>query len=80
MNDAWLTDKVRFGATKVGLENISRSALTEITYGVIEMFQNATAELIEISRKQRSMTFITNNKKIHSKEGSIVSAYYYFTL
>jgi|LakMenEpi03Aug12_release.lakeMendotaPanAssembly.Ray.scaffolds.fasta_scaffold4432830_1 hypothetical protein len=51
MNDAWLTDKVRFGATKVGLENISRSALTELTYGVIEMFQNAAAELIEISRK-----------------------------
>jgi len=58
---------------KAGLENISRTALTELSFGLIEMFQGALTDLIQISRQQRCMSFLTNNKKVELKEGTVVS-------
>jgi hypothetical protein len=54
---------------KGGLENITRTALTELSFGLIDMFQTALTEMIHTSRQQRSFGFITNSKKMVLEQG-----------
>ncbi len=69
VNQNYLTEKVRLICMKGGLENITRTALTELSFGLIEMFQNALTEMIHASRQQRSFGFITNTKKSVLEQG-----------
>lgn len=55
---------------KGGLENITRTALTELSFGLIDMFQTALTEMIHTSRQQRSFGFITNSKKMVLEQGT----------
>ena len=49
---------------KAGLDNIARSALNELSLGLIEMFSASMQELIQNSRQQRQMGFMLQNQKM----------------
>ena len=46
VNDERLIDRVKKVAGKVGLENIQKSALSELANSLIIMFQNSLSDLI----------------------------------
>lgn len=37
-NQSYLTERVRRGCLRAGLENISKSALVDLSYGLIDLF------------------------------------------
>lgn len=57
-----LTDRVKFIAVKADLESLTKSALKDLGEGLIEVFHDILAELIQISRQGRNMNAITNQR------------------
>lgn len=70
INDERLTNRVKLVAEKFGLENIQKSALSELANSLILMFQDSLTDLITISRQQRNMNFILATQKTSCLEGN----------
>lgn len=62
-----LTDRVKFIAVKADLESLTKSALKDLSEGLLEVFHDILADLITISRQSRNMSAITNQR--HTEEG-----------
>ena len=60
----WLTEKVRYVAVKADLENITKTSLVCLTDVVLDMFQGIIEELIHISRSNRGLATLVNQRKI----------------
>ena len=63
INIDMLTDRVKFIAVKADLESLTKSALKDLGEGLIEVFHDILAELIQISRHGRNMNAIANQRK-----------------
>jgi len=55
-----LTDQVRFVAVKADLENLTKTALTELSHHLLEMFHGIISDLIKISRNRRQLNTVVN--------------------
>ena len=66
-----LTERVRLVANKQGLENLQRTAINEVSYGVMEIMSDVIRKLIEISRQSRNMATVNNNRT--TTEGQKIS-------
>ena len=63
-----LTDRVKFIAVKADLESLTKSALKDLGEGLVEVFHDILAELIQISRQGRHMNAITNQRTTQEGE------------
>ena len=63
-----LTERVKFIAVKADLESLTKSALKDLGEGLVEVFHDILAELIQISRQSRNMNAITNQRNTEEGE------------
>ena len=62
VNQTLLTEHVRSIAIKAGLENLTKTAINEVQYGIIEIMQQTISELVGISRQHRSLNAVVNSR------------------
>lgn len=71
MHQDHFTEKVRMIAMNHGLEQITKSSVSDLSEGLVELYHSILVDLINVSRSARNMNTISNLRQ--ATEGDQVS-------